>query len=294
MATETNTARPTLRARLFNTDWDVRVGIVLIGIVIAVAFIGPYVNPYDSLELVTSPFGRPGEGHVLGGDVLGRDVLSRVLAGGQTILVASLVAAAVAYLIGLPIGVLAAMSRTGIAKISLRSMDVILAFPPMLLVLILAASAGISLKTVVLGAIISQVPSIARVAYSASTDVARAGFVESARLRGEGTVWILVREILPNIYRPLAADVGVRVALSVLLITSANFLGVGAQPPQADWGAMLAENRGGLANNPYTVLVPGLLLATLTVGISFLADGLSQRSARSVVLVEEGLENGSE
>jgi ABC-type dipeptide/oligopeptide/nickel transport systems, permease components len=153
--------------------------------------------------------------------------------------------------------------------------------------LVIAAANGISLFSVILGALIAQVPSVARVAYSASTDVALSGFVESAKIRGESTLWIVSRELIPNISRALAADVGVRVTLSILLITAANFLGVGAQPPGADWGLMLSENRYGFENNPFAMLVPALVIAFLTIGVSFLADSLSQVQQRNGAVGEQ-------
>ena len=254
---------------------EVVVGAALVSFVLLVAFLGPAFAPRDPDQLIGVPFSSASSDALLGTDVLGRDVLSRLVSGGRTILLASIVSVILAYAIGLTIGILAALNGSRAARSLLRSTDVVLSFPPMLLVLIIAAANGVSLASVVMGAVIAQVPGISRFSYAASSELTLYSFVESAKIRGESLLWLIGRELLPNMARPIAADAGIRITLSILLIAAANFLGVGTQPPNADWGAMLAENSGGLESNPMAILAPALMIGCVTVGVSFLADALS-------------------
>jgi peptide/nickel transport system permease protein len=257
------------------------VGLVLVVAIVGIALVGPFVSPHQPSDLVGAPFQGPGNGTPLGTDFLGRDVLSRVLYGGRSVVGLALAATLAAYVIGASIGMVSAYLG-GIADAGLmRAMDVLLAFPPFLFLLVLASGAGPGATTIVLGVCAIQIPSIARVTRAAAQQVSVRPYVEAAIARGESTWYVVTREIFPNILSTVMADGGPRYTGSILLIASLTFLGLGLQPPAADWALMISENRSGLTFAPIGVLVPAALIVLLTVGVNMLGDGIARSFGRS-------------
>jgi ABC-type dipeptide/oligopeptide/nickel transport system permease subunit len=195
-----------------------------------------------------------------------------VLHGGLSVLLYSSIATAAAYALGLLAGLFAGYTRTWLEPVLMRLTDVLLAFPALVFLLLFATAFESGVTGIVLATALIQLPPIIRIVRSATLEQSVRGYVEAAVARGEGTLAVLRREILPNIARPLSADVGLRFSWSVLLLASVNFLGLGLQPPAADWGLMISENRGGIATNPSVMLVPAALLGALTLGINLLSD----------------------
>jgi ABC-type dipeptide/oligopeptide/nickel transport system permease subunit len=179
-----------------------------------------------------------------------------------------------AYIAGLAVGMIAGFSKSLIDPLFMRSVDVLLSFPSLILMLLIITALGTGEVPLVVGAAVVQVPSVARIVRTATLQQSVRGFVESAEARGEKMPVILWREILPNISGPIAADGGLRITYSILIIASVNFLGLGLQPPAADWGLMVAENRAGISLNPLAVLVPAALIAVLTISLNLFADGI--------------------
>ncbi len=252
------------------------VGCVLLSAVVAVALFGPLVAPYAPDEPVGVPFSGPAEGMPFGTDFLGRDVLSRVLWGGRSVLALAGLATLLAYAGGITIGLVAGYSRSLIDPVLMRSADVMLSFPALLFLLVLVTGAGTSKAVLVLGVALVQMPLIARIVRAATLEQSVRGFVEAAVARGEGTVAILRREILPNIAGPITADVGLRFTYAIILVASVNFLGLGLQPPAADWALIISENRGGLTLNPYVILVPAALISLLTISVNLVGDAIAR------------------
>jgi len=253
------------------------IGAVVLVMVVVIALVGPWLAPHSPDQPIAAPFTPPGSGHPLGTDFLGRDVLSRLLWGGRSVLLFAGAATTIAYAVGLAVGLLAGYSRSWIDPALMRSVDILLAFPALVFILLLAAALGTGIWSVLLATAVIQVPGIARIIRTATLEQSVRGFVEVAVLRGETTPSILRREILPNIAGPISADIGLRFTWSVILIASVNFLGLGLQPPAADWGVMVSENRGGLNLNPYAMLAPALILGALTVAINLVSDSLARR-----------------
>jgi ABC-type dipeptide/oligopeptide/nickel transport system permease subunit len=249
---------------------------VLLIAVVAVALLGPLLAHQPSRS-VGAPFSPPSGHDLLGTDLLGRDVLARVLAGGRSVLLYSGLATLFAYAVGITVGLAAGYLRTWVDPALMRTVDVLLSFPSMVFILLFATAFGRGIGSVVVATAVIQLPAIARIIRTATLDQSRRGYVEAALLRGESSLAVLRRDILPNITRTLSADVGLRFTWSVLLIAGVNFLGLGLQPPHADWGLMVSENRAGMniALNPWAVLAPALLLGLLTVAINLLSDALS-------------------
>ena len=173
------------------------------------------------------------------------------------------------------VGLLVGYSRSWLEPVLMRLTDVLLAFPALVFLLLLATAFGRGITGVVIATALIQLPPIVRIVRSAALEQSLRGYVEAAVARGEGTFSVLGREILPNIARPVAADAGLRFSWSVLLIAGVNFLGLGLQPPAADWGLMVSENRGGIALNPSSMLVAAALLGALTLAINLLGDALA-------------------
>lgn len=267
-----------------------RVRIVAIGVLAAILFLvvaGPAVAPYSPTAIVGVPYATGTSAHLLGLDFIGRDVLSRVLAGARTVVLLGLAATALGYVVGGAIGLVAGVTRSRADSILMRAMDVLLAFPPILFVLVLVTGAGDSLPVLVLGIAVTHVPGVARIIRTATLEVAVRGYVEAAVARGESTWRILRRDVVPNVGPVAGADAGTRLTVSILLVAAMNFLGLGLQPPTADWAVMISENRSGLGVNPLSVIVPAALIGALTVSINLLADSFAGRRdpAAAVALV---------
>lgn len=252
------------------------IGTVVLVAVVAVALLGPLFAPYAPDEPVGVPFSGPAEGTPFGTDFLGRDVLSRVLWGGRSVLALAGLATLLAYAGGIAIGLAAGYTRSLLDPVLMRAADVMLSFPALLFLLVLVTGAGTSKTVLVLGVALVQMPLIARIVRAATLEQSVRGFVEAAVARGERTSAILRREILPNIAGPIAADVGLRFTYAIILVASVNFLGLGLQPPAADWALIISENRGGLTLNPYVILVPAALISLLTISVNLVGDAFAR------------------
>ena len=278
-------ARLTRRSRrlLFGTVSG-RIGVVLAVGVVGLAAMGPAIAPHSATAVVGTPFQPPSTTSPLGTDEIGRDVLSRVLVGGWSLLVFAGAATLLAYIVGGTIGLVAGFNRSLLDPTLMRTVDVILAFPPILFLLLLAAGMGPGVLGLIIGISVVQIPGVARIVRTATLETSVRGYVEAAVARGERTIRILRREILPNITGPLSADVGPRFTVSVLLVAALNYLGLGRQPPAADWAVMVSENRTALTIPPWTVslsvLVPAVLIAVLAISVNLIADASVSTSQR--------------
>ncbi|MBP2331007.1 ABC-type dipeptide/oligopeptide/nickel transport system permease subunit [Kibdelosporangium banguiense] len=257
------------------------VGAVLVLVVLTVALAGPMLAPHGATDRVGRAFASPGAQAWLGTDHLGRDVLSRVLHGGISILLLSVIALGLAYLVGGAIGLAAAVSRGVLDAVLMRPLDLLLALPAFLVLAVLATGSGRGAVVVVAAVALGNVPGIARVVRAAGREVAVRGWVEMAHARGERRVAIARREVLPNIVPALLADAGVRATAVIGLVGTANFLGLGLQPPLADWALMVAENRSGMTLQPWAVLAPAGCIALLAIGINLIADALARPRTQS-------------
>jgi ABC-type dipeptide/oligopeptide/nickel transport system permease subunit len=258
-------------------------GALLLAFVLAVALLGPFFAPHAPDEPIGIPLTGPAEGQPFGTDFLGRDVLSRVLWGGRSVLLLAGAATVLAYLTGGVVGLLAGYSRNLTDGLLMRFVDVLLSVPPLIFLLVLATGAGTSETVLVIGVALVQAPLVSRIVRTATVEQSVRGFVEAAVARGERTSAIVRREILPNIVGPIAADAGLRFTYSILLVASVNFLGLGLQPPAADWALIISENRSGLDLNPYVIAVPAILIALLTIGLNLVGDSVARTLGRSAV-----------
>jgi peptide/nickel transport system permease protein len=258
-----------------------RAGLVVVLLIIALAVAGPWFTPYPPDASVGPPFAPASAEYPLGTDGIGQDVLSRVLAGGRSVLLLAGLATLLAYVVGVPLGLFAGYSRGAAGAIIMRAVDVLLAVPALLLLLVLATGAGAGAAVLVVGIAIVHVPQVTRIVRAATLQTTGRAFIEAAEARGDSTARILGVEVLPNISGALLADVGVRFTGSVLLVAAVNFLGLGLQPPASDWALMISENRSGISIQPWAVVAPAALLAALAVSVNLFADGVAQVYARA-------------
>lgn len=241
---------------------------------VLMTLIGPWIVPHDPAAVLDgAPYGEMTAATPFGTDVLGRDVFSRVLAGTRVTVGVAFAATCVAVFFGGVLGMFAAVAG-GVCDIVLsRLFDAVVSLPVLLIGLISVAALGSSVPVLIGTAGFIYMPGSYRIWRASAVDVHSTDFIRAARGRGEGTAYLVFREILPNIARPAAADFGLRFVFVVLLISSLGFLGLGIQPPQADWGSMVKENMSGLMFGAPAVIWPAMALATLTIGVNMLVDG---------------------
>lgn len=255
---------------------------VLLFWVFAAAF-GPWLLSFGTPATGTSNVFMPiSAAHWLGTDYLGRDMLALVVQGARYTVGVALLATVVASGIGTTLALLAAASGRWLDATLSRGLDTLTAIPSKMFALIMVAGFGSSVPMLVATAAIIYVPGAFRIARSLAVNINALDYVTVARARGEGTLYIMLREILPNIVGPMLADLGLRFVYIVLLLASLSFLGLGIQPPAADWGSLVRENIGALAMGGASVIVPALAIASLTISVNLVIDNLPGRAAREM------------
>lgn len=246
-------------------------------IVVLVAVFGPLAAPYDpnatNFSLVLAPPGAPH--HLLGTDQLGRDVLSRMLYGARSTLAAGIVSTLLGTAVGLPYGMIAGYFRGVVDTVAMRIADVLLAFPFLLLAVGLAAVSQPTLWTAVIALGIAQVPQIARIARGATLELRDLEYVQAALVNGEGDLAIIWRQILPNVLRPVTVQTTVAIPTSIVGASVLAFLGLGVQPPTADWGGMLAQAQQYLYQSPWLGVFPGIAIFLTAFCFNLLGDGIT-------------------
>ncbi|NEB76037.1 ABC transporter permease [Streptomyces sp. SID14478] len=248
------------------------IALVLLGVPVLLALVGPLWAGDDSPQQDALPSQSPGRGHPLGTDVLGRDVLSLVLQGGASVVGSALAALAVGMAAGIPLGLLAAGPRRGLDETVMRTMDLLLAFPGLLVLMTLAATGHREWTGLVAVAGVLQVPAVARLVRGAALAPGSRTVVEALRMQGHGWAYIHLRHVAREVAAPLATDAGGRFSTVLYLLASANFLGLGLPASSPDWAVLIERNSDALFTQPAAVLVPAGLLTALCVGGNLLVD----------------------
>jgi peptide/nickel transport system permease protein len=256
-----------------------RVGLAIVAVIVVVALAGPLVAPHSPTEFIAVPNSGPGGEAVFGADALGRDVLSRFLYGGRTVLWLAAASTLLGMVVGVVVGLIAAYSRNWLDDVLMRANDVLLAFPQIILVLLAVSAVGPKLWLIVLTVGLTHAPRVARVMRGAALEVVERDFVKSAEVVGERRWRIVFGEVLPNVTSPLLVELGLRMTYSIGLVAGISFLGFGLQPPTADWGLMINENRLSITVQPWAVLLPVAAIGLLTVGTNLITDGISRALA---------------
>lgn len=257
------------------------IGAAVVCFWLLMALIGPWLAPDDvgsmNGDAVFAPISAD---YPLGADFLGRDMLSRILQGAPYTVGVALAAVLVASLGGTTLALFAAARGGWFDSIVSRIVDIQLSIPTKLLALIMVAAFGSSVPVLILTIGVGYMPGAFRIARSLAVNVQAMEYVQAARARGESLGYITLHEMLPNMLRPVLADFGLRFLFIVLLLSGLSFLGMGVQPPDADWGSLVRENIIGLSEGAPAVIVPAIAIATLTIGVNMAIDGFGGRKRR--------------
>jgi ABC-type dipeptide/oligopeptide/nickel transport system permease subunit len=235
--------------------------------------LAPY--PFDQMNF-GSRLVKPEAGHWFGTDSFGRDVLSRVLVGGKITLQFGFGAVAVCFAIGLPVGLISAYHGGWVDQVLMRIMDVLMSFPTLLLGLLILIIAGPNIVNLILAVGLVYCPRTARMVRGAALEVRNATYIEAAQARGESASYIMIHELLPSAAGPILVEFCIRLSYAILLGASFNYLGLGVQPPEADWGALVQEARSTMLLAPWTVIFPILFISTLVAPLHLMGDRIDE------------------
>ncbi|HZZ61541.1 MAG TPA: ABC transporter permease [Roseiarcus sp.] len=249
-----------------------QIGLAIIALNLAVAVFAPLIAPYDQTAVLGEAWADPDRLHWLGLDNLGRDLLSRLIYGARMSIGLSLAITALSFCIGIISGFAAAVAGGWADQALSRLVDLLLSMPTLIFAFVILSVLGSGLPVLIVTIAILDSTKVFRLARSVAVGLVSLEFVEAARLRGEGWWWIITREILPNAVAPLTAEFGLRFCFTFLFIAALSFLGLGVQPPAADWGSMVKDYRDMINFGSPAPLYPAAAIAILTIGVNFVVD----------------------
>jgi len=251
-------------------------GLALVALVAVLSVLAPVLAPYDpdAVDAVNrlAPVGAPG--HWLGTDDLGRDIWSRLLWGGQVSLVVGLLPVGLALVVGTTLGALAGYARGRVDGVIMRCLDILLAFPAYLLAIAIVSSLGAGLQNAILAIALVLVAAFARLVRGSVLSIREREFIHAARLAGARDIRIVWRHVLPNVMSPVIVFATLEAGRTIIFAAGLSFLGLGAQPPTAEWGSMLAQGRGLLNIAPHVASLPGVAILLVSLGLNLFGDGL--------------------
>ncbi|MGN6551340.1 MAG: ABC transporter permease [Pararhizobium sp.] len=255
----------------------------LIGIAITILFVlaailTPWIAPYGNGAIVGDVWAPASPGHPLGTDNLGRDLLTRLLYGGRITLFIAALATALSFTLGASLGLTAAVIGGWFDEFLSRLVDLFMSIPTLIFALVVLSVLPSNTVTLILVMGVLDSTRVYRISRAVAVDVNVMDFVEAAKLRGEGKLWIIFREILPNALSPLVAELGLRFIFAILFLSALSFLGLGVQPPQADWGGMVKENKDGIVFGVPAALLPAAAIAVLAISVNLVADWILNRT----------------
>ena len=265
--------------RLSTIPLSAWIGIAGIALALFCALFAPFIAPYGESEIVGSVWQPMGGDYLLGTDNLGRDLFSRLIFGARTTVFVALAATVLSFSLGMLLSFTAAVTGGFVDQIFSRFNDLMMAIPTLIFALVVLAVLPQQLWILILVMAVLDSTRVYRIGRAVALDVAVMEFVEAARLRGEGTGWIIFREILPNTLSPLLAEFGLRFAFSILFLSTLSFLGLGIQPPAADWGGMVKDNKDGIIFGISAALIPGGAIAGLAICVNLVVDWLMKRTS---------------
>jgi peptide/nickel transport system permease protein len=302
MTTETMTTDPTTLAqaigagiiglgrksanalRLILRTTSGRIALPIVALHAVLVLVGPWLAPYSPTQFQYAETGElrqllpPSPEFWMGTDQFGRDILSRVMSGATSLILVAGSGAVLGIALGAVVGMSTAYRGGRVDEIVMRVMDGLMAFPSLLMALLVLTTLGPSSVNIAAAVAVVNMPRVARVLRSVTLTLKELEFVQSARLRGERAPYIIFREILPNTLQVLGVELSVRLSYAILTVSSLGFLGLGVQPPSPDWGLMISQSRQFLASAPWVALAPVVAVATLVVGVNLLTDGIRQAS----------------
>lgn len=285
MATDVSSGRvldPAQRERLHDLGRRVRhnskavVGLAIIVLLVLTAVVAPVAIPREQANQVdiANRFQPPSAEHPFGTDNIGRDMFLRVLLGAQISLYIGLVSVAIASAVGVPLGALAGYTGGNLDDLIMRSMDIVMSFPPILVAMTITAVIGPTLTNAIIAIGVVYIPYFARVTRSEVVTVAQEEFVEASQALGERDSYILFAEVLPNAAAPIIVQASISISFAILAAAGLSFLGLGAQPPTPAWGLMIQQAKQYLVQAPWMAIFPGLGIATTVLGFNLFGDGI--------------------
>lgn len=254
------------------------IGLFFTGLYFFIAIFAPWVAPYGMAEAVGDVWEPSSAKHWLGTDSIGRDLLSRMIYGGRTTIFIATAATILSFTLGSCLGLLAAVMGGWVDQAISRFVDLIMSIPTLIFALVVLSVMPVTIPVLILVMGLLDSTRVYRLSRAVAVDINVMDYVEAATLRGEGRGWIIFREILPNALSPLVAEMGLRFIFAVLFVSTLSFLGLGVQPPGADWGGIVKENKDGIVYGIPAALVPAFAIATLAISVNLVADWILNRT----------------
>ena len=264
---------------LRKSPWSARFGLFIVLSYVFLALFGPLLTPYGESEIVGFEYEPWGPEFLLGTDNLGRDMLTRLIYGARNTIGIAFITTVLAFLVGCVAGFLAAVLGGWTEQAISRVNDILMAIPQLIFALLILTIAGTSVPVLIVVIALLDSTRVYRLARAVAMNIVVMDFVEVARLRGEGLWWIMRSEVLPNALPPLVAEFGLRFCFVFLLLSALSFLGLGIQPPTADWGSMVRDNATLITFGDFTPILPAASIALLTIGVNFIVDWLLHKSS---------------
>ncbi len=259
------------------TAW---VGLIIVGFFVFLAVFAPWIAPYTQAENVGETWAPASWASWMGTDQIGRDMMSRIIYGARMTIGIALATTILSFLIGTTLGLLASTGGNIIDQILSRIVDVMLSIPLLVFALIILSMFGSSIPTLIITIAILDSTRVFRLARAVSMNIAVLEYVEAAKLRGEGLWWVMTREVLPNVLPPMISEFGLRFCFNFLFVAGLSFLGLGIQPPFADWGGMVRENGKAISFGLFAPLYPAAMIALMTIGVNLIVDWVLSINAR--------------
>ena len=254
------------------------IGLVFTGAYFLAALFAPFIAPYGMAETVGDVWEPMSRTHLLGTDSIGRDLLTRMIYGGRTTIFIATMATLLSFTTGAVLGFLAAVIGGWVDQLLSRFVDLMMAIPSLIFALVVLSVMPVTIPVLIMVMGLLDSTRVYRLARAVAVDINVMDYVEAARLRGEGRGWIIFREIMPNALSPLVAEMGLRFIFMVLFVSTLSFLGLGVQPPNADWGGIVKENKEGIVYGIPAALVPAFAIATLAISVNLVADWVLNRT----------------
>ncbi|AZO49503.1 MAG: ABC transporter permease subunit [Mesorhizobium sp.] len=255
------------------------IGLVLTALFVLAAILAPWIAPHGNAEIVGDVWEPMSSAHWLGTDNLGRDLLSRMIYGARITLFIAVLATALSFSLGAILGFSAAVFGGWYDTLLSRLVDLLMSIPTLIMGLVVLSVLPTNLVTLILVMGVLDSTRVYRLSRAVAVDINVMDYVEAAKLRGEGSGWIIFREILPNALSPLVSELGLRFIYAVLFLSTLSFLGLGVQPPDADWGGMVKENKDGIVFGIAAALIPAAAIAALAISVNLVADWVLNRTA---------------
>jgi peptide/nickel transport system permease protein len=268
-----------LLKQLLRAPLSAKFGLLVIVVYILVALFAPVLAPFGETQVVGEGFAPWGGQFLLGTDNLGRDMFSRLVFGARNTLGIAFLTTVLAFLLGGTCGLIAAIKGGWVDQGLSRAVDILMAIPQLIFALLILSVVGTTATSLVLVIALLDATRVFRLSRAVAMNVVVQDFVEAARLRGEGLCWLVIREVLPNAAAPLIAEFGLRFCFVFLFISALSFLGLGIQPPTADWGSMVRDNAVLITFGDISPLLPALAVALITVSVNFVVDWMLHKSS---------------